>query len=394
MKKIVYIWKGPYPFEIRIQKICESSANNGYDVTVLCRWDKEAREEETINGVKIIRNGFNKDLRYYYPIPFNPLWKSFLKQKINEIKPDLIINREFFLMTETAPIARKLGIPIIMDMAENYPAAIKEFRNYNNSTLKKIIYHKIKLIDILEKHAIKHSNGIITVCQENSDRVIKRFSYPTTELQVVHNTPLSEWFDEKPIFRDTPKVLNYMGYVSKERNLENFIKGFDLYSKEINNELELHIFGSGTELEILKQETAKLANKDKVVFYGNYDHSNLCKFINAGDIGILPYINNYFISTTISNKMFDYMAMGKPVICTDVPPMRRIIDESKCGVYADCSTPEKCKDSIKLMIESYSKKMCDNGIAAFKNKYNWENDEKHLLNFIRKCINIRKYIND
>ena len=84
MKKIVYIWKGPYPFEIRIQKICESSANNGYDVTVLCRWDKEAREEETINGVKIIRNGFNKDLRYYYPIPFNPLWKSFLKQKISK----------------------------------------------------------------------------------------------------------------------------------------------------------------------------------------------------------------------------------------------------------------------------------------------------------------------
>jgi len=384
LKKIVYIWKGPYPFEIRIQKICESLINNGYEVTILCLWNYENNSEEIINKIKIIRNGYNDNLKKYIPIPYNPFWKKFLKDKITQIKPDLIINREFFLMTEVSPITRKLNIPIIIDMAENYAAAVVNFKKYTKTPFRRFLINNLKLIHKLEKHAVNNSNGVITVCKENQDRIIQKYNYNENNLSIVHNTPISSWFNEEPIFNNSPLIFNYMGYISKERNLENFILGFDLYCQDSSINYKLQIYGSGTELDNLKTITTKLKNKDNIQFFGNYNHQDLCKFINQGDIGILPYINDEFINTTISNKLFDYFAMGKPVLCSDVIPMKRILKEYNCGIYHDCSTPEMCKNAISKIIENYSKKMSDNALKAFKEKYNWSVDEEVLLNFIQK----------
>ncbi len=385
MKKILYIWKGPYPFEIRIQKICESLVNKGYDVLVVCKANGESQKEEVINGVKIFRAGFGKKSLYLSPIPFNPFWKKELRDIINSYKPDLIINREFFLMTETVSLA-KGKIPILIDMAEHYPAAIINWQNYHDSFFKRLIFDKLKIYNRLEKYSVLNSKAVFTVCKENSQRLINKYKISLDDVFEVHNTPKLEWFNCNKELKTTKEIVfAYHGYLAPERNLENLLKAFDIFSV-INPNSRLLICGSGTSFQSLNVLADKLKSRKRIELAGNFKHNDLCKLIAECNFGVLPYVNDEFINHTISNKLFDYFAMGKPVITSHSNPMRRIIDETQTGIYADCSSPIILAEAMQQIIQMDYKTMSENGIKAARNKYNWENDFNVLANQIERYI--------
>ena len=384
MKKILYIWKGPFPFEIRIQKICESLVQFGYEVTVLCKWNGETTDKDIVNGVQIIRAGFKQNHKLYLPIPYNPIWKKAIKQVVAEFKPHLIINREFYLLTETIAIAKKSNIPVIVDMAENYPAAIANWDKYRNTLLKILIFHKLKVFNIIEKQAVKSANAIFTVCEENKERVIKKLEFPIDKIFVVHNTPKLDWFDKFPKgINNPPRVFAYHGYIAEERNLESFIIGFNL-AADRDTEIELEINGSGSTFESLKQLRSTLQHKDRIRLTGNYSHTALGTLLERCDIGIMPYKNDEFINTTISNKMFDYMAMGKPMITSLAKPMQRIIKETQTGISVDCDSPQAIAEAILSIKELDIQNMSRNGIIFAKQKYNWQNDFANLASYIER----------
>ncbi len=386
MKKILYIWKGPYPFEIRIKKICESLVRFGYDVTILCKWDREDAEYEDLNSVKIIRVGYRKKSIFYAPVPYNFNWRNRIRETVNELKPDLIINREFYLMTDSNSVAKANDIPVIIDMAEHYPAVIKNWDKYHNTFAKRILFDKIKAFDILEKMAIKNADGIITVCKENNDRVISRFNYDESKTAIIQNTPvLSDFINTKIGISNPPKIFGYHGYIAPERNLKNLIHGFDIAAKT-DNEIELEIAGSGISLNELIQYSASLASKNKIRFIGHYQHAQLDELYGRTDVAILPYLNDEFINHTISNKLFDYLAVGKPIMVSMAKPMIRIINETKAGITVNCDEPKEIANAILGLKYMDLQSMSENGIAASKSKYNWSIDSANLLKFVRNYI--------
>ena len=158
-----------------LKKICESLVQFGYDVTILCKWNNEVNQKEVINGIKIIRAGYQKKSFLFAPVPYNIFWKNEIRNAIEDINPDLIINREFFLMTETSSIAKPKKIPIIMDMAENYPAAMREFKKYDKP-LFKLFFRNLKLPDKYEKYTLKLIDGLIVVCDEQKQRIINQYN--------------------------------------------------------------------------------------------------------------------------------------------------------------------------------------------------------------------------
>lgn len=385
MKKILYIWKAQYPFEIRIQKICESLVKFGYEVTVLCRWNGESTDREIINGVEVIRAGFQNNLKYYAPIPYNPIWLKIISKLVSELKPDLIINREFYLLNEVKSVVKD-SIPIFMDMAENYPAAIANWSKYHNTYLKRLVFDKIRIFSLLEKHAVNISDAIFTVCDENRDRLINHLNTQEDKVFVVQNTPELNWFDNyQKGANNPPTVFAYHGYLAEERNLENFLLGFNI-AAESDGEIELEINGSGYILPKLEQLKSTLKYQNRIHLPGYYSHSDLGKLLERCDVGIMPYVNDEFINTTISNKMFDYLAMGKPMITSLATPMQRIINETQAGISIDCDSPQAIADALLNMKYLDTQTMSRNGIEFAQKKYNWQNDFLLLRKFIESYI--------
>src|SRR3972149_2248964 len=96
-------------------------------------------------------------------------------------------------------------------------------------------------------------------------------------------------------------------------------------------ETRLQIIGDGTELNSLKG-LVKILNLEKSVdLKGWVNFSEVPKIIKESTICLIPHLRSEHTDTTIPNKIFDYMAMGKPVVASDCEPLKRIIQEEKCG---------------------------------------------------------------
>lgn len=386
MKKILYIWKGPYPWEIRIKKVCETLAQSNYEVTILSRWNFEEKQNEVINNVKIHRVAYHKKPFLSIPIQWNPFWFKEIEKQIKREKPDLIIVREFHIAVSAGKAAKKHNIPIIMDMAENYPAAMRDFKKYNSNYILRAMTHRFKIPDMIEKQSVKLMDGIIVVCEEQIKRLNTMYGYSPENIAVVHNTPTADSFQ---IYEKAEKqeetVFIHHGWMTAEKSLTKLIEAF-VYALNKTSNIKLILAGNGECEDDYKAIAQKSSKQENIVFTGKYDYEQLNKLINTADFGVIPYQINEFNQYTIHNKIFDYFAMGKPVIVSKVNPLIRIIEETGAGIIVDCESIENFAEVIINTGKYDYKKMSENALNAYKNKYNWERDALELLSFVGKYI--------
>ncbi|MFH1051910.1 MAG: glycosyltransferase [bacterium] len=421
MPKVLYVWKGKYPWDIRAEKICKALIQQGFDVFLLGRWTEGQMERENIDGINIIRVGYNKNYNLTQPMSYNPIWKKAIKQAIDEIKPDIIMPRDIMLAEACGKLGRNQNIPVIMDMAENYPAAMKDWKKYKKSFLSRLAVHYLNLPELVEKRAVNIMDGIITVCDEQNLRLYEEYRFGMDMISVVHNTPKKEFFDsvdsnrltvdrktisneelgirnsqintipDLQLVNESGKgnkdkiVFGHHGFTSDEKSLVTFLFGFEQAAIE-NDKIEFHIAGSGESNEQLKDIAVKLSSSDKIIFYGEYNYNKLPEIISHWDIGVIPYQINDFNNYTIHNKIFDFFAMGKPVFCSETKPFKRIISETNAGILVNCEKEFEIRNAILKMADMDLSDMSNNGRKSFEDKYNWDFDSLNLINFIKRFV--------
>ncbi|MFM8473639.1 MAG: glycosyltransferase, partial [Candidatus Kapaibacterium sp.] len=105
-RRILYVCQGAYPWEVRVEKFCDSLIAAGYQVTVLCRWNGESLERETVRGAHVVRVGFRRPTWQSLPTSANPLWQSTIRRITDECQPHLVIAREMLIAVACAKAAR------------------------------------------------------------------------------------------------------------------------------------------------------------------------------------------------------------------------------------------------------------------------------------------------
>ena len=301
MPRILYVWKGEYPWDVRIEKICNAFLNNGFDVTLLARWGRGQQESEDKDGIKIHRVGFNQSIIKSTPISQNPVWRSAINKAINDFQPGIVMPREIMLAEACAISAHKKDIPVVMDMAENYPAAMREWKKYNQKFPRRFVVHNLKIPDRFERRSVVLMDGIITVCEEQNCRLNSQYNYSYEKMQVVHNTPELNLFDNvRKGASESPIVFGHHGFMSAEKNLDIFIKGFKIAVRE-NDNIRLLLAGDGECYDDLVKLTNDLDLKEYVTFTGKYSYKDIKKNLSKIDVGVIPYKVNEFNNYTIHN---------------------------------------------------------------------------------------------
>jgi glycosyltransferase involved in cell wall biosynthesis len=282
--------------------------------------------------------------------------------------------------------ARKKNIPVIMDMAEHYPAAMKSWKKYQENIIRKVTVHYLDLPEKTESQSVPLMDGIITVCEEQSKRLYDEYSFPDEAMQVVHNTPGLAAFDNVRLgASNPPKVFGHHGWMSSDKNIMNLVKGFDIAADRFP-EIELLLAGNGEDYEEIKSAVDNSKNKDRIMLTGRYTQEELPGILSKIDVGCLPYEVNLFNDHTLHNKLFDYLACGKPLICSDTRPFARVIQETDAGIATDCSTPRKVAGAIESMMNSDVSSFSKNARNAATSKYNWDIDKVNLISFINLFI--------
>jgi glycosyltransferase involved in cell wall biosynthesis len=396
LKKILIVWQAKYPWEVRIEKEVESLLAAGVQVSLLARqtFDSTGKPEpveETLEmstgQLRIYRCHSVFSSKLTVPISGNPVWTRAIRGCVRREHPDMIVVRDIPLSLSAIRVAREAGLPIVMDMAEHYPGAMRSWRKYQTNPLSKLLIHDLKLPDRIEAKAVTQMDGILTVCQEQNERLIRDYGYPAQKLQIVNNSPKRAWFEEaKCGHASPPRVLGHHGHMTPERGLNLLLDAFAMVLKT-HPEFELHLAGAG-ECQNEVAETAKrLGVSGRIRMTGRFAHGDLVRMYGETDIAILPYPPGELIDHTLSNKIFDYMSCGKPIISSHAKPMKRLLSETGAGT---CFEPWTAAALVETLDRVLSKGELSGyaraGRRAFEETYHWEVDAGRMIAFLDRIV--------
>lgn len=392
--RVGIIWKNEYPWDVRIEKIALALKNSGNDVLIMCA-NKEGRSRvERIHGIEIQRLPFSrlKFLNSIISSPFylNPFWFYMAYKATKQKKIDLIIIRDLPLITIGILIKALLKPSLVLDMAEDYPAMyMGMFKKGGLSSIKTLLLKNPFLMRYVERLATKRVDHVFVVVEESKLRLLESGVRPD-KIDIVSNTPnLSSFSGVEPRpKRDLREIrMVYCGFVQRSRGLDTAIEALPAITNA-GTMATLMVIGTGYYLDTLKDKVRENSLQDSVDFKGWIDNKKIFEYIESCDVGIIPHIKDSHTDTTIPNKLFDFMACGKPVIVSNTNPMKRIVEEEKCGVVFESGNRTSFIDAFSRLISDVAtfNEMGRNGREAVMKRYNWAMDSRTINRALGRLI--------
>jgi len=382
---VQFLWHGFYPWDVRLEKFLEVCQTIGLQTGVIGRNVGEAPKTEYIDGAKIQRIGrgdSNISKTIYYPIFCNPVFILKVDRLISENHPALLLVRDLPLGMLALYFGCRYKIPVVLDMAENYPAALIA---YENPVYRSFLFSNAFLPRYYEKFVVRNIDAVVVVAQEQVNR-LTAMGVQAKKIHLVQNTPTQDFIDNirpssqvlKASVTDFKPLVLYVGKIDIHRGIRSLIEAFSLIVKKEPN-AGLVLVGDGKERASLEQLACQKGLQKNVVFSGWVDHSEIPHFIRQSDICCIPHLKSEHTDTTIPNKLFDYMALGKPVLVSNLDPVQNIVNKIKCGCVFKSNDPVSLAEQFfKVFGKMDSWKMGLHGREAVLHDYNWECDARRL----------------
>ena len=359
MKKIIHLTSVHTRYDIRIfYKMCSSLANHGYDVNLVVADGKGYEEKD---NVKIFDIG-----------KASSRLERMIKSTVLIYKRALSLNGDIYHIhdPELLPYAYLLklkGKVVVFDSHEDTPRQILTKPYINKIFLRAIsfIYEKI------EKFICRKLDHIITATPYIKD-ILLNYNKNTLD---INNYPLlgeleySEKINKK-------KQICYVGGIMPIRGIFELVDSIQY----VKNDISLVIAGNFLE-GISEKELSKRISKEKLELKGFLNRVNVCKLLSeslAGVVIFLPLSNHI---NSQPNKMFEYMSADLPVIASNFPLWKEIIEGNKCGICVNPLNPKEIAEAIDYLYEHKEEaiRMGINGKKAIYQKYNWNIEVKKLL---------------
>jgi glycosyltransferase involved in cell wall biosynthesis len=286
-------------------------------------------------------------------------------------------------------ISKKLNTRLIYDSHEIFVETINQFFPKKSNFIKLFIFRLLIFImkthgRIVEKKILQRVDSFITV----NESILTYFKekYTINKGYVVMNLPRisdtnfsTEIIDFCKLYNwdKSSKILLYQGVLNHGRGLELLIETIAILPKEY----KLIILGNGPLLNSLIAKKENYNLNESIEFINMVKLSELPKFTRGATLGV-NLLEAFNLSKKLAspNKLFEYIHAGIPVIASDTIENKIVINQFNIGIVTSNDT-----FSIKQKILSISdydhKRYKENTVSAAKH-YNWENQEKTILDVI------------
>ena len=363
------------PFDGRVfHKEARSLAKAGYEVVLIARHDKE----EVVDGVRVLPLPQPKSRMQRMTKVMWRLYRLAVRADADVYHfhdPELMI---------VGLLLKMRGKRVIWDVHEHYPNSILD-KYYLPKLLRRFIS---KSFDLFEKAVVRFFDYVIYT----TPFVGRRYATMKVRSGRIENYPiieLAETFERNPQER-----VIYLGGMSRMRGLVEVVEAFGIVAKRYPR-WELCLVGScrpasfEQELKDLAKELGIEANVKFIAWVPYEEKERLSSQASMGVITYLPYANN---TSCLPNKLFDYMLVGLPVIASDFPLYREVVEPNQCGLIVDPSKPDQIAQAMEYLIEhpQEARQMGENGRRAVVEKYNWEKESRRLLEIYEAVLNKKK----
>ena len=321
--------------------------------------------------------------KYSYPKGLNFFFKiRDLKKIIKEVRPDVLYGFDCNSIFALGLIGRDLKMPVVIEAhGEGHKIANKN-----------IFWRTI--LGFFEKMIIKHIDGIVAISSKIRDYYLDLKGNPNLLTRVIYDGADINLFNpEAPLAPEMQELRargkTIIGYVGNFKSYQGV--DFILESALESSDDFLYTL-IGKDSERLKEKIAKYNLQDRVFLLGRKKYEEIPGYLKGMDIVVIPRPSLSITEYALPLKLFEYMAMGKAVVATDVGGAREIIKDKENGILIPADNiPQNLVKSFILLKSSpeLKKKIEINALNLIKSNLTMDKQTDKLNNFLQEVV--KKY---
>jgi len=360
LKNIIISTTNDLTTDQRVAKICDTLFSNNYNITLIGRKLKNSipitRKYKTIRMRLFFNNGFLFYAEYNIRLFFKLLF----------LKKDILVANDLDTLLPNYLVSKLQSKTIIYDSHELF-TEIPEL--VDRPRVKKIW-------ESIERRIIPNLKNCYTVSDSIAEYYKNKYK---THFETIRNLPKTKknTIGVFPFDTNGKTIILYQGAVNIGRGLELML--------DTMKHLENHIFvviGSGDIINDLKKSAVKLIADKKVYFLGKLTPPEMNALTPLADIGIsLEEDLGLNYRYALPNKLFDYLHAEVPVLVSNLPEMKKIIDTYKFGEIIQNRNPKL----LAKQIEEFDFRKHSEEIINAKNILNWENEEQKIISIYQNA---------
>lgn len=333
--------QGHYDGDIRVRRKAEALIEAGYEVDVLAlRDDSRPTEEYDLHGVRVHTVSLGKKRgslgRYIFEYFAFLLWA---RRKLNQLMPlrrysVVDVNNLPDFLVFAARRARSAGARIVLDMHEITPEFFMSKYGVGAG------HPLVRLMRWLEKVSVRFADHVITINDPLRDVLISR------GLRKANSTIIMNAVDEA-LFEAGLKIppsglaatlpqptflMMYHGTLTQIYGLDIALRAFALAHREMPG-AEFWVLGGGTEKEPLAALARELGVDSQFRLLGSVKPDQIPSILQRCDIGVLATRRDVFLDLSFSNKLSEYIIMGKAVISSSLRTIRHYFTEDALAFF-------------------------------------------------------------
>ncbi|MFQ6008584.1 MAG: glycosyltransferase family 4 protein [Candidatus Zixiibacteriota bacterium] len=357
MKILALNWndlKNPFAggAEVHLEELLLRLVRYGHDVTLFCSGYKGGLQEETIEGVRIIRRGNRYNFNLIAPFHLRKLTRDYrfdiLVEDINKIP----FYTPLYLNLKTLVVVPHLFATTV-------------FREINFILGTYIYLAERPLVYIYRKMPFN-------VISESTAEDIAKRGVPRENISVIHCGIDRQVYAYNPNVAkyEQPTIL-YLGRIKKYKSIQHLIRAFAVVKKEIRD-ARLMVVGNGDYLGKLKSLAQSLDLSSDVEFPGFVSQQDKVERMRRAHVAVLPSLKEGWGLTNIEAN-----AVGTAVVAADVPGLRDSVRDGKSGfLYKHGDIDELTRKILLILKDTNLREKLQRGGLEWADKFNWDDAAK------------------
>ena len=373
---VCHITSVHHPLDTRIfYKECTSLARSGFEVNLVVPLDPAEKKPETPAGVRIIGVPKPRLRRQRFT---STAWQVYRAAK--SINADLYHFHDPELMF-VGLLLLKHGHKVIYDIHEDAPRSmLSPGRDYLPNYSKRAVGW---LLERLENFSARR----VTACVAATPKIAARFRSIQSGVWTINNFPILDELAEpaSTAWGDRNSEIAYIGNIALARGLREMVEAMEFLPGELRTRLKLA--GSFSPAEC-RREVVGLRGwsaVDELGFLNRKSVRQVLSQVRAGLVLFHPEPNHVEAQP---NKLFEYMSAGIPVIASNFPLWRELIEGEGCGLVVDPLNSREIASAIEYVLthDDEAEAMGRRGREAVEQRYNWSHEEKKLVTLYNSLL--------
>lgn len=355
MKSICILLQNHYEIDIRVRRKAEALVAAGYSVDVLALRSAYSKGSEyVVDGVNLYTIDLGKKrgslLRYLYEYVAFLVWAFFKVARLMGRRRYAVVdanNLPDFLVFAAAP-AKWRGAKVVQDMHEITPEFYISKYKMNPDSL------MIRALEIIEQWSLRYADAVVNINHPIENLLVER-GMAREKSVIVMNSVDEEFFANAakadtvgPVASDASFVMMYHGTINHIYGLDIAVDAFSRVHDQMPG-AELWIVGTGSEKDAIAGQIKKLGLEARVKLLGRVLPQEIPRLLKRCDMGVLSTRQDVFLDLSFSNKLSEYVIMGKAVIASRLRTMNYYFSDQALAFFE----PNNADDLAKQMLKMY-----------------------------------------